>query len=774
MFPVKRTLLSIAAALALSSALAAAQSRGLAVVEVKNRAGDRVDLYAESHALVIGVSEYTGGWPRLHGVKKDVPLVKAALEKQGFSVSMVMDPDRDGIDRAFRDFIERYGDKANNRLLFYFAGHGHTMRLAYGGDMGYLVGRDAPNPNVDKAGFKRAALSMQVIETYARNIEAKHALFMFDACFAGAIFDATRAIPEVIREKTGKPVRQFITSGTAEQQVPDESIFRGQFVVALEGEADLDGDGYITGAELGQFLETRVTNFTRRAQTPRYGKLPDPLLSQGDFVFALAKAAAPLPPSPPVRPATGADRTALELSFWESIKDSDDAASFEEFLKQFPAGTFAGLARLRLRRLKAARTAALPPPAVDVEDLDATFVAVKTANLRALPSAAAARVGRLAKGAAVAVTGKVRGRNWYRIAHAGRTAYVHAALVAAADAAEVAAWARVKDSQKASDFEAFLRRFPRGHFAGPARRLAEALKPRVAALAPPKPVVPPAAEKAVGVFPKTFKDCADCPAMVVLPADRFRMGSTTSESGRHAAEGPVHQVRIGRFALGKYEVTKGEFAAFVRGSGYDAGGGCWVAPGDDWKQQASKSWRDPGFGQTDRDPVACVSWDDAKSYVGWLSRKTGKAYRLASESEWEYAARAGTTTARYWGDHAEAACGYGNVADRTAKERYGNWNIHNCRDGRMHTAPVGTYRANGFGVHDMLGNVWEWVEDCWNESYTGAPGNGEAWTTGDCRRRVQRGGAWTVEPGRVRAASRSKDVTANRVYNLGFRVARTY
>ena len=127
---------------------------------------------------------------------------------------------------------------------------------------------------------------MRVIELYAHNIEAKHALFMFDACFAGAIFDATRAIPDIIREKTGKPVRQFITSGTAEQKVPDESIFRGQFVVALEGEADLDGDGYITGAELGQFLETRVTNFSRRAQTPQYGKLPDPLLSQGDFVFA--------------------------------------------------------------------------------------------------------------------------------------------------------------------------------------------------------------------------------------------------------------------------------------------------------------------------------------------------------------------------------------------------------------------------------------------------------------------------------------------------------
>ena len=262
----------------------AADVRGVNV-RVKDTGGTTVALYAESHALVIGISDYTNGWPKLRGVKEDVPAVKTALEKQGFQVTVVTDPDRDGLDDAFRDFINRHGQRPDNRILFYFAGHGHSMMLGYGGMMGYLVGRNAPNPNIDRSGFRRNALSMQVIETYARNIESKHALFVFDACFAGSIFDATRAIPEVIHAKTGKPVRQFINSCDAEQQVPDRSVFRRQFVAALGGEGDINGDGYVTGAELGQFLETTVTNYTRRSQTPKYGKLRDPLLDKGDFVF---------------------------------------------------------------------------------------------------------------------------------------------------------------------------------------------------------------------------------------------------------------------------------------------------------------------------------------------------------------------------------------------------------------------------------------------------------------------------------------------------------
>jgi formylglycine-generating enzyme required for sulfatase activity len=262
-------------------------SRGINVVSIKDKSGKEVGLYKESHALVIGVSDYTAGWPDLPGVKKDVRLVKAALEKAGFNVVVSEDPDRAGLLKVFDDFINQYGNNPDARLLFYFAGHGHTMKLSYGGDMGYIIPTDAPNPNKDKGGFLAKALGMKSIEVYAEQIQAKHAMFLFDSCFSGSIFALSRAIPENINYKTSKPVRQFINAGAANETVPDESIFRHQFIEALEGEGDTDKDGYVTGIELGEFLQSKVVNYSRGSQHPQYGKIRNPYLDKGDFVFPL-------------------------------------------------------------------------------------------------------------------------------------------------------------------------------------------------------------------------------------------------------------------------------------------------------------------------------------------------------------------------------------------------------------------------------------------------------------------------------------------------------
>ena len=245
-----------------------------------------------------------------------------------------------------------------------------------------------------------------------------------------------------------------------------------------------------------------------------------------------------------------------------------------------------------------------------------------------------------------------------------------------------------------------------------------------------------------------FRDCAVCPEMVVVPAGSYLMGSPRLEPGREADEGPLHRVRIAQaFAVGVYEVTFDEWEACVRA------GGC-----DGYRP-------DQGWGRSRR-PVINVSWEDAQQYVSWLSSRTGEQYRLLSESEWEYVARAGTTTPFHTGETIST-----ELANFNGELTYGDGysGIY-----RRQTIPVGSFPANGFGLHDVHGNVWEWVEDCWNAGYEGAPRDGSAWGSAQCGRRVVRGGAWYYAPRLLRSAYRSWNFAGNRSSEFGgFRVART-
>ena len=273
---------------------------------------------------------------------------------------------------------------------------------------------------------------------------------------------------------------------------------------------------------------------------------------------------------------------------------------------------------------------------------------------------------------------------------------------------------------------------------------------------------------------RRFRDCPDCPELVVVPSGSFMMGSLSHEQGRDENEGPVHRVRIGEpFAVGVYEVTVSEFGRFADGTGHSTGNSCWTYEGGEIEDRVGRGWRDPGFRQAGSHPVVCVSWDDVRAYASWLSRRTGERYRLLSESEWEYVARAGTRTARYWGEGESGQCGHANGADASAKRQYSSWAAASCDDGHVRTAPVGSYGANAWGLHDVLGNVWEWTGDCWNGSYAGAPSDGSSWERGACSVRVLRGGSWYIMPRYLRSAFRIRGSTGFRYDDFGFRVART-
>jgi formylglycine-generating enzyme required for sulfatase activity len=282
----------------------------------------------------------------------------------------------------------------------------------------------------------------------------------------------------------------------------------------------------------------------------------------------------------------------------------------------------------------------------------------------------------------------------------------------------------------------------------------------------------------------SFRECDGCPEMVVVPAGSFTMGSPDSEKGRNSWEGPQHVVTFAQpFAVGKFEVTVDQFAAFVRESRHEAGSTCWTYEGGKFEDRAGRSWRNPGFAQDGSHPAACLSWNDAKAYADWLARKTGgKGYRLLSEAEWEYAARARTTPGtgpRYgFGDDESALCAHGDGLDQTAKKNFPStetWTFLPCSDGHATTAPVGKYAANGFGLYDLQGNVKEWTQDCFHEGqgYRGAPTDGAAWISGPCRSRVLRGGSWFSYARMLRVAFRFTAAPGERLNDVGIRVART-
>lgn len=233
--------------------------------------------YSVSAALIIGEYDYTGGWAKLPGVRQDMAAVESALASHGFIISKVYNPDKTALKNAVESFNTKYGDDRRARVLIYFAGHGHNMD-----GKGYIVLKDAKDPAKDKNGFKKGALELDYFAQKAEEMNVRHSLFVFDSCFSGSIFSAMRSIPEFMLDMLKKPVRFFIASGTENQQVPDDSVFRRRFVDGISGQADGNGDRAVTGSELGMYLQRQVSDYTKGSQTPVFGKMKS---YDGEFVF---------------------------------------------------------------------------------------------------------------------------------------------------------------------------------------------------------------------------------------------------------------------------------------------------------------------------------------------------------------------------------------------------------------------------------------------------------------------------------------------------------
>ena len=286
-----------------------------------------------------------------------------------------------------------------------------------------------------------------------------------------------------------------------------------------------------------------------------------------------------------------------------------------------------------------------------------------------------------------------------------------------------------------------------------------------------QPRSPGTARPVAGAAGAVIRDCPVCPAMTVLPPGRFTQGGDRRAGEAAAYSQPAHPVVIGyALALASTEVTVDQFRDFLAATHRQVSG-CTVYDGH-WQYQPGASWQAPGFAQSGAHPVTCVSWDDAVAYAAWLSQKTGHSYRLPSASEWEYAARAGTDAAQPWGADPAAACAAANVADQTAERRFAGWSVYPCTDGYVNTAPVGSFKANAFGLYDLLGNAFEWVQDCWFDDYTGAPADGSARTIPGCQEHELRGGSWFSAPQFVSASYRNRFEHDYRSSSVGFRVAR--
>ena len=768
--------------------IGAQTSRGMKTITVHTKEGKAIELYKDSYALVVGNGNYANGWDPLEGALQDVQEVAATLEKHGFNVTLKTNLTKAKFDRAFAEFVLNSGKDAKNRLLFYYAGHGYTRESAAGEDLGYLVMVDAPAPGEDEVGFEVESIDMESLVTQAEKILARHALFVFDSCFSGTILNARDQLnhPESISDSVRYPVRQFITAGRAGEIVPDYSDFKQAFLDLLEGRArEPFPDGYITGEELGFYLKNQVPMYNS-AQHPQYGKIRNPKLDKGDFVFVLPKEEAWTPP--PTDLATVATLTVTStpsgatvyvdgMQIGKTPLQGHQIDTGVHRVKQVEVRLSLSGYQSRVSKLTL-KGGQKMPWAVRLEKLVSQTA---TLTVTSTPSGASvyvdnARIGKTPLTGYKVDTGVQREKQVeVGLSLSGYNNRV-ARLTLKGGQEEVWQAGRLEKlvSQTAtltvtstpsgasvyidSDFigSTPLRNYEIDTGTQREKQVEVGLElsgyqSRVSKLTLKGGQKMPWAvrlEKA-----PTPPSGANLDGMVLIPAGEFRMGSNYGKSD----ERPVHTVYVDAFYMDIYEVTNAQYKQFADANpewGKDR------IPSSYHGGDYLKHWNGNSYPSgKGNHPVVYVSWYGAMAYAQWAGK------RLPTEAEWEKAARGRMVGQKYpWGDRLDSnkANYYEKVGD---------------------TTPVGSYPPNGYGLYDMVGNVWEWCLDAYYaDFYKNSPRRNPIAGADsvvqvinnftNVKFRVLRGGSWGYFPRHLRVAGRGGLYPSFTYFVSGFRCAR--
>ena len=662
-----------------------AAQRGIKI-SVHTEDGTELDLYNDSYALVIGNGDYPAknGWELLPGAVNDAKEVAEVLNRHGFDVTLKIDLTKAEFNKAFTDFIYKSGKDKDNRLLFYYAGHGYTTKSAIGEDLGYLVMLDTPNPE-NAGAFDLYSIDMVKFVADSKKIHARHVLFMFDSRFSGTILNLRNQVtPLHITERTKNPVRQFITSGRADEPVSDRHAFKEGFLDLLEGRvAEPMPDGYLTGVELADYLYRTVPKFSV-GQHPQHGKIHDPQLNTGDFVFVLPQN-------------RHQERNAVELETLATLRITSVPDGATVYIDGVAVGT---------------------TPLQNYQ-MDTGIRLEKPVNVGLELSGYKSRVQKV-------------------ILQGGQQF----------------AW----DAQLEQIVEQ----------SAPLKSEPDPLQPEIREDVQIESDIIPN-EEVQSLSPNVSQTIlgADTAPMVLIPAGDFQMGSDYNTIG-NAATRPMHVVYIDAFYIDKYEVTVGQYNQFVRAANYH--------PLPSWIYK---------YAPTDAHPVVGVSWHDAKAYAKWAGK------RLPTEAEWEKAARGGLIQKNHsWGDAAVdgTQCNFADKSLRTIwnteREPDDNWADENLDDGYAYTAPVGSYPPNGYGLHDMVGNVWEWCFDAYDKNfYANSPyqnpiaeiliKDGANNIVAINKLRVTRGNSWYDGVSSVWIASRLGQSPEGEITNTGFRCVKS-